>query len=91
MPARVRVDGRGRITLPSSVRRALNIKPGDELVVEVVGGRVVLERASDPFERLAGILGDLTFDRSLRALAEREALDAARERWEGRRAGGGPA
>ncbi len=91
MAVRVRVDERGRITLPSSVRRRLNIRPGDELVVSVVGDRIVIEKASNPFEKLAGILGDLTFDRSLRVAAEREAIRAVEERWAERHAGGGAA
>ena len=91
MAVRVRVDERGRITLPSSVRRRLNIRPGDELVVSVVGDRIVIEKASNPFEKLAGILEDLTFDRSLRVAAEREAIRAVEERWAERHAGGGAA
>ena len=91
MTVRVKVDERGRITLPSSVRRSLNIRPGDELVVTVVGGRIVIERASNPFEKLAEILGDLTFNRSLRVEAEREALRAVEERWAKGHAGGGAA
>lgn len=91
MAVRVRVEERGRITLPSSVRRRLDIRPGDELVVSVVGGKIVVEKASNPFEKLAGILGDLTFDRSLRAAAGRGAIRAVEERWAERHAGGGAA
>jgi AbrB family looped-hinge helix DNA binding protein len=91
LAVRIRVDERGRITLPSSVRRRLGIRPGDELVVSVVGGRIVIEKALNPFERLAEILGDLTFDRSLRVAAEREALKAAEERWTRRHASEGVA
>lgn len=39
------VSPRGQVTLPASVRKALGLKPGDILLVEVEEGRVVLEPA----------------------------------------------
>ena len=80
MGVRVRVDERGRITLPKEVRTALNIAPGDELTLSVVGNRIVLEKSTDPFEKLARLLGSLSFDRRLRAEAEQEAMRSATER-----------
>lgn len=70
----IRVDSRGRIVLPRSVRAALGIKPGDLVLVRVEGDQAVLRRARDPEEVLAELLGDLTFSRELRRAAEREAL-----------------
>ncbi len=74
MYSKVRVDGKGRITLPKEVREALNIKEGDELIVIVKGGKIILEKIEDPFRTLEKILGDLTFSRELRKIAEEEAL-----------------
>jgi len=42
----LRVDGQGRIILPSRVRRALGISGGVELVCRVVGDRIILEKFS---------------------------------------------
>ena len=80
MGVRVRVDERGRITLPKEVRTALNIAPGDELTLSVVGNRIVLEKSTDPFVKLARLLGTLSFDRRLRVEAEQEAMRSAVER-----------
>lgn len=37
-----KITRRGQTTLPRQVRDALNVKPGQSLVYEVEGGRVVL-------------------------------------------------
>jgi len=42
MGLRVRVEKRGRIVIPSEVRRALGVREGSELVVRLEGGRIVL-------------------------------------------------
>ena len=39
----VKIDGRGRVTIPSEERRVLNLKPGDKLVVSVERGAIVLK------------------------------------------------
>lgn len=39
------ISSRGQVTLPASVRKALGLKPGDALLIEVEDGRVVLEPA----------------------------------------------
>ncbi len=41
----VQLGKRGQLTLPSEVRRALGLKPGDALAVRLEEGRVVLEPA----------------------------------------------
>ncbi len=74
MTVRVRVDERGRITLPKEVRLALNIMPGDVLSLSVVGSKIVIEKSVDPFEKLGSLLGSISFERQLRVEAEREAL-----------------
>ena len=74
MTVRVKVDERGRITLPKEVRVALNIMPGDDLSLSVVGNKIIVEKIANPFEKLAKLLGNISFDRRLRVEAEREAL-----------------
>ncbi len=73
MQARVKLDGKGRITIPRAFREALGVREGDELVVRLSGGKLVVEKAEDPFRVLESILGDLSFSRELRREAE-EAL-----------------
>jgi len=75
MYARVRIDSKGRIVLPKEYREALNIKEGDELVITLRGSKVIIEKSEDPFKVLEEVLGDLTFSRELRKIAEKEALE----------------
>jgi len=77
---KVRVDAKGRVLIPKSLRDLAGIREGDEVVVEVVGGRIVVEKAGDPWRELAELLGDLTFDRSLRRVAEDAAEREVRRR-----------
>jgi len=39
----VSIDKRGRIVIPASVRRALSIKEGGKLRINVYGSRIILE------------------------------------------------
>jgi AbrB family looped-hinge helix DNA binding protein len=41
----VQVSPRGQVTLPASVRRALGLEPGDNLLISVEGDRAVLQPA----------------------------------------------
>lgn len=47
---------KGQITIPVSIRKALDMHEGDVLVVERVGDDVVLKRATDIVDRTAGAL-----------------------------------
>ncbi len=49
----VRVDEKGRITLPARVRQALALQPGDVLFVRARGDTVELAKADNPFDALA--------------------------------------
>ncbi len=50
----VRVDRRGRIVIPSEVRRSLGI--GRVVRLRVEEGRIVLEAVKDPLEKLAELV-----------------------------------
>jgi len=39
----IRLRAKSQITLPTSIVKKLNIKPGDELEVEVVDGNIILK------------------------------------------------
>ncbi len=67
--------------IPKSLRELAGIREGDEVLVNVEGGKAVIEKAGDPWRELAELLGDLTFDRSLRRLAEDAAKKEIRERF----------
>ncbi len=81
MGVRVRVDSRGRIVIPKEFREALGIWEGDEVILTLSGNKLVIEKCEDPFKVLEEVLKDLTFDRSLRRVAER----SSKVSWEGGR------
>ncbi len=59
----VRIDARGRFTIPKPARDALGWRPGDEIVVRVEGGVAILSKRGEPhghdleeaLEALAGV------------------------------------
>ena len=53
MDAAAKVTSKGQITVPKTVRDALGIESGDEVVFRVQGNRAVLARTTD-FLALAG-------------------------------------
>jgi len=69
----VRVDSRGRLTIPREVRERSGIGPGSRVVVEVRGrGELVVRLVErDPSEELAELLGGFEFRREDRVGAER--------------------
>lgn len=50
-----RVDEKGRVTIPQSIREALHIDPGEEVAVELEDGRIVIHPRIDR-EDLVGTL-----------------------------------
>ncbi len=70
----VRVDRRGRIVIPSEVRRSLGI--GRVVRLRVREGRIILEAVKDPVERLMELVskapssGDVVEDQFEEALEE---------------------
>jgi AbrB family looped-hinge helix DNA binding protein len=58
---RVKLGSQSRIVVPAQIRRALGLKPGDLLNVEVEGDRIVVKRQdpTDPLERLRSLRGTL--------------------------------
>lgn len=58
-----RVDSKGRVTIPQSIRESLDLEPGEEVTVELVDGRVVVQpRVSREsfIETMAGCINDET-------------------------------
>ena len=51
---RRRLSAKGQVSLPGEVRKALNLRPGDSVVFEIIDGTVNIRRADalDPFFHL---------------------------------------
>ena len=51
---RRRLSAKGQVSLPGEVRKALNLRPGDSVVFEIIDGNVMIRRADplDPFFHL---------------------------------------
>lgn len=50
------ISTKGQITLPGEMRRKLNIKPKDRVMLKIEGDSIVIKKAPDFFE-LQGFLG----------------------------------
>ncbi len=76
----VKVDSKGRITLPREVREKAGIKPGSRLIVYARSSGEIIVRlvGKDPSEELAEILGEFTLTRKDRVEAEKILLEDAR-------------
>ena len=48
----VRLSTKGQLVIPAPVRKALNLKAGDEVEMRLEGKRLILERASQRAARL---------------------------------------
>lgn len=64
MDAAARVTSKGQVTVPKSVRDALGIKEGDEVLFRVEGNRAILARTPD-FIGLAATIGVPTAKRNV--------------------------
>lgn len=56
MQLAVKIDGKGRLTLPKSIRKDININPGDifYLNYDAAKKQMQLNKAINPFDVLAG-------------------------------------
>lgn len=76
-PEPIRMDDRGRILLPKSVRDALGLESGDTLFILMTGpGRLEVRKAINPFDRA---LEMASHDDEPYTDEERAAVSAARE------------
>lgn len=76
----VQVGAQGRVVIPASLRKSLDLKPGDRLIARQEGERLVLERQEAIMRRLQDRFKSIPADVSLvdELIAERRA-EAARE------------
>ncbi len=52
MGEKIKVDDRGRITIPTDLREKYGILPGDELNVEDLKGKIFLNPVRQPIKKL---------------------------------------
>ena len=52
-PEPVRIDGKGRISVPRDVRKAWGLESGDTLFIKDFGDHLVIRKAINPFDILA--------------------------------------
>ncbi len=79
-PTEVRLGPQGRLVIPAAIREALELHPGDSLIVRVDDGRVVLEKREQVLARLQALFAHIPAEVSLvdELIAERRA-EALRE------------
>jgi AbrB family looped-hinge helix DNA binding protein len=69
----VRVDTKGRLTIPQSIRRELGIEPGDTFFLRPEDGVLHFAKAENPFDALADLANaeyEAGRTTNLRAIAE---------------------
>ncbi len=81
MDATLVLGQQGRLVIPSEVRNALGLSPGDPLHLRLVGLSLVIERQQDAAAELRGLASGVTKTRSLvdELLDERRLAAAAGE------------
>lgn len=79
----IQIGPQGRLVIPATLRKALNLKPGDRLIARKVGESLVLERREAIEKRLQDRFRHIPKEVSLvdELIAERRA-EAAKEAME---------
>lgn len=72
----IQIGAQGRVIIPATMRKSMNLKPGDRLIARQSGDSLVLERRSDIEKRLLGLFADAQINASL---AEQLLSDRRRE------------
>lgn len=75
----VRLGRQGRIIIPASIRRSLQLEAGDKLIAREEEGRIVLEKQSTIKQRLKNRFTEISKNRSLADELIMERREAAQE------------
>lgn len=75
----VQLGPQGRLVIPAHLRKALDLKPGDRLVIRQDGDSIVLERRENLLKRLRARFAHIPADVSLvdELITDRQAEAAA--------------
>lgn len=77
-PVSIRLGAQGRLVVPAALREALGFKAGDQLVVRVQDGRLVVESRESVVRRVQELFGTPGRNLVKELIAERR-LEAHRE------------
>lgn len=80
----LKVDSKGRILIPSEIRRSLGIK--DAIIARIEDKKIIIEPLKDPIDLLTSsiIVGTKDIEREIkeiRRIATKEAIRRIEERW----------
>jgi len=76
-----KVDSRYRITIPEDIRKIVNVKKGQKIMLIPRGDSITLILLKENLsEALDEFLGDIKLTRSVKRKAERYVLEKAKER-----------
>jgi len=81
MDARARLTSKGQVTIPKSVREALELREGDEVLFRVERSRALLSKTPDFLE----LAGAVEVPPAKRGTPWDEVLRRSRRYWAGRR------
>ena len=77
-----RLTRKGQITLPKEVRKALNLRMGDQVEVTVEGEVAILKPIKKRLDEVYGMLSDLSPDRAVSVEEMHEGIARkVREEW----------
>lgn len=79
MSSEIKVDNKGRILLPSAIRKRLDIKAGDILQLKITRKEIIIKKVHDPFEKLDQLIGKVNFDIQDRKKYEDVAIDLVKD------------
>ena len=81
LQARARLNANGRVVLPAAVRKALDLRPGDELIIRVEAGELRLSTRRQALARARRMIREyIPSDEDLtQSLIDDRRAEAARE------------
>jgi AbrB family looped-hinge helix DNA binding protein len=81
LQARTRLNANGRVVIPAAVRKALDLRPGDELIIRVDDGELRLSTRRQALARARRMIREyIPSDEDLtQSLIEDRRAEAARE------------
>ncbi|MDF2781385.1 MAG: looped-hinge helix binding domain, AbrB family [Geminicoccaceae bacterium] len=81
LQARARLNANGRVVIPAAVRKALDLRPGDELIIRVADGELRLSTRRQALARARRMIREyIPSDEDLtQSLIDDRRAEAARE------------